>query len=127
MDHRPIGIFDSGVGGLTVAREVFRQLPGDAIRSTVVPTDRPRLVQGAIAFVRVVAPDALARLPARKGREWTPRTLQELGGLEGIEVAFFEQHFAAGTAPPRYRLHAPAVRAVLHALPLVHVCHTRRP
>lgn len=27
MDKRPIGIFDSGVGGLTVARELIRQLP----------------------------------------------------------------------------------------------------
>lgn len=27
----PLGIFDSGVGGLTVAREVLRQLPGESI------------------------------------------------------------------------------------------------
>ena len=25
----PIGIFDSGVGGLTVTREIMRQLPGE--------------------------------------------------------------------------------------------------
>lgn len=30
-DHRPIGIFDSGVGGLTVAREIMRQLPGEQL------------------------------------------------------------------------------------------------
>lgn len=29
MDDRPIGVFDSGVGGLTVAREIMRQLPGE--------------------------------------------------------------------------------------------------
>ena len=29
MDNRPIGVFDSGVGGLTVAREIMRQLPGE--------------------------------------------------------------------------------------------------
>ena len=29
MDERPIGVFDSGVGGLTVAREIMRQLPGE--------------------------------------------------------------------------------------------------
>jgi glutamate racemase len=28
---RPIGIFDSGVGGLTVAREVFALLPGEDV------------------------------------------------------------------------------------------------
>ena len=28
---RPIGVFDSGVGGLTVAREMMRQLPDENI------------------------------------------------------------------------------------------------
>ena len=27
--NAPIGIFDSGVGGLTVAKEIMRQLPGN--------------------------------------------------------------------------------------------------
>ena len=27
--HRPIGVFDSGVGGLTVVKEIMRQLPGE--------------------------------------------------------------------------------------------------
>jgi glutamate racemase len=31
VDRRPIGIFDSGVGGLTVARAVFDLLPGEPI------------------------------------------------------------------------------------------------
>ena len=31
MDNRPIGIFDSGVGGLTVAEEVMRVLPDEDI------------------------------------------------------------------------------------------------
>ena len=31
MDERPIGVFDSGVGGLTVAREILRQMPEEAI------------------------------------------------------------------------------------------------
>lgn len=31
MDRRPIGIFDSGVGGLTVASEIQRLLPGEDI------------------------------------------------------------------------------------------------
>lgn len=29
--HNPIGVFDSGVGGLSVAREIFRQLPGEDV------------------------------------------------------------------------------------------------
>jgi len=31
FDSRPIGVFDSGVGGLTVAREIARRLPSEAI------------------------------------------------------------------------------------------------
>lgn len=31
MDNRPIGLLDSGVGGLTVVRELFRQLPNEEI------------------------------------------------------------------------------------------------
>ena len=30
-DERPIGIFDSGVGGLTVAREIIRQYPNESV------------------------------------------------------------------------------------------------
>tara|TARA_Y100000310_G_C20510718_1_gene728700 strand:- start:134 stop:988 length:855 start_codon:yes stop_codon:yes gene_type:complete len=31
MDNRPIGIFDSGIGGLTVVKELMRQLPQESI------------------------------------------------------------------------------------------------
>ncbi|MDI6756786.1 MAG: glutamate racemase [Endomicrobiia bacterium] len=31
MNNRPLGIFDSGVGGLTVVREIMRRLPGESI------------------------------------------------------------------------------------------------
>ncbi|MGO1638385.1 glutamate racemase, partial [Ancrocorticia populi] len=31
MDSRPIGVFDSGVGGLTVARAIMDQLPSESI------------------------------------------------------------------------------------------------
>ncbi len=30
-DPRPIGVFDSGIGGLTAVRELFRQLPHEAV------------------------------------------------------------------------------------------------
>jgi len=31
MDNRPIGIFDSGIGGLTVAKEIIKVLPSESI------------------------------------------------------------------------------------------------
>ncbi len=47
MDRRPIGVFDSGVGGLTVVREIFRKMPdepviyfGDTARTPYGPKSR---------------------------------------------------------------------------------------
>ena len=31
ISRAPIGVFDSGVGGLTVAREIMRQIPNESI------------------------------------------------------------------------------------------------
>ena len=48
-----------------------------------------------------------------KGRPWTTATLRELGGIDGVGVAFLEETFAARTALPQHRLHQAAARAVL--------------
>jgi glutamate racemase len=42
-DHRPIGIFDSGLGGLTVAKEIYRLLPNE---STIYIGDTARVPYG---------------------------------------------------------------------------------
>jgi formylglycine-generating enzyme required for sulfatase activity len=51
-----------------------------------------------------------------KGKPWTPATLVEVGGTEGVGVTFLEETFAASTAPPQHRLHQKAAHAVLKAL-----------
>jgi formylglycine-generating enzyme required for sulfatase activity len=51
-----------------------------------------------------------------KGRPWTPATLKEVGGTEGVGVTFLEETFCAATANPRHRMHQHAARAVLKAL-----------
>ncbi|HYY80425.1 MAG TPA: glutamate racemase, partial [Actinomycetes bacterium] len=50
MDPRPIGIFDSGVGGLTVARAIIDLLPhesvvyyGDTARGPYGPRSLPQV------------------------------------------------------------------------------------
>jgi glutamate racemase len=48
---RPIGVFDSGVGGLTVLRELRRQLPGE---STVYLGDEARMPYGERDAAEVV-------------------------------------------------------------------------
>ena len=49
----PIGVFDSGVGGLTVAREIMRNLPsekivyfGDTARECLTEVNRRKLSSG---------------------------------------------------------------------------------
>jgi hypothetical protein len=51
-----------------------------------------------------------------KGKSWTPATLRQVGGPEGVGVTFLEETFSAATAPPPHRLHQKAARAVLQAL-----------
>ncbi len=51
-----------------------------------------------------------------KGRAWTPATLKEVGGAEGVRVAFLEEKLGSATAPVEYRLHQQAARSVLQAL-----------
>ena len=50
-DPRPIGVFDSGVGGLTVLREILRRSPDE---STIYLGDNARAPYG-------VRPDAEVR------------------------------------------------------------------
>jgi serine/threonine protein kinase len=51
-----------------------------------------------------------------KGKTWTPSTLKEIGGTQGVGVTFLEETFSATTAPPEHRLHQKAAQAVLKSL-----------
>jgi formylglycine-generating enzyme required for sulfatase activity len=51
-----------------------------------------------------------------KGKTWTPATLKEVGGTEGVGVTFLEETFSTATAPPEHRYHQKAARGVLKAL-----------
>jgi hypothetical protein len=51
-----------------------------------------------------------------KGKPWTPATLAQVGGAEGLGVTFLEGTFSAATAPPGHRYHQKAARAVPKAL-----------
>jgi formylglycine-generating enzyme required for sulfatase activity len=51
-----------------------------------------------------------------KGKPWTPATLKDVGGIEGVGVTFLEETFASATANPKHRLHQKAAQAVLKAL-----------
>jgi glutamate racemase len=63
MNDAPIGIFDSGVGGLTVARAILDQLPHEAIRY-VGDTARRPYGPKSLADVRACALDVMDTLVA---------------------------------------------------------------
>ncbi len=51
-----------------------------------------------------------------KGKAWTPATLRQVGGAEGIGVTFLEETFSSRTASPKHRVHENAARLVLKTL-----------
>ena len=51
-----------------------------------------------------------------KGKPWTPATLEQVGGTEGIGVNFLEETFGSAQANPQHRLQAAAARSVLREL-----------
>ena len=51
-----------------------------------------------------------------KGKPWTPATLREVGGTEGVGVTFLEETFSSPQANPKHRLHQKAAQAVLKSL-----------
>ena len=50
-DSRPIGVFDSGLGGLTSVRELFRALPSESV---VYFGDTARLPYGGKSSATVI-------------------------------------------------------------------------
>ena len=51
-----------------------------------------------------------------KSKAWTPATLKEVGGTEGVGVTFLEETFSTTSAPLEHRYHQKAARRVLNAL-----------
>ncbi|HQR09003.1 MAG TPA: SUMF1/EgtB/PvdO family nonheme iron enzyme [Gemmatales bacterium] len=51
-----------------------------------------------------------------KSKPWTMASLKEVGGAQGVGVAFLEETFSASTAPPEHRYHQNAARSILRAM-----------
>jgi formylglycine-generating enzyme required for sulfatase activity/serine/threonine protein kinase len=82
--------------------------------------DQQRFLDQAVAGLAQVGKVISVRLTLFaemvKAKPWTPATIKEVGGMEGIGVTFLEETFSAATAPPEHRLHQKAAQAVLQAL-----------
>ena len=57
MDNRPIGVFDSGLGGLTVVRQLLSTLPGEDI---VYFGDTGRVPYGCLLYTSITVFSAAA-------------------------------------------------------------------
>ena len=95
----PIGVFDSGVGGLTVARAILDQLPGERLR-----------------YVGDTANNPYGSLPIARVRELTLHALDEMvdAGVKALVIAC-NTASAASLRDARERYDIPVLEVVLPA------------
>jgi serine/threonine protein kinase/formylglycine-generating enzyme required for sulfatase activity len=75
-----------------------------------------RAVSGLSVDNKVVCVRLALFAEMMKGRPWTLATLKEVGGAEGVGIAFLEDTFSSPISNPQHRLHQRAARSVLRAL-----------
>jgi serine/threonine protein kinase/formylglycine-generating enzyme required for sulfatase activity len=73
-------------------------------------------IQGLAQASKIVCVRLALFAEMMKSKPWTPASLREVGGTEGVGVAFLEETFSTATAPPEHRYHQKAARAVLKTL-----------
>jgi formylglycine-generating enzyme required for sulfatase activity len=95
----------------------YGMLPDDPKEMTGAQNEfLDRTIKGLSQEGRVISVRLALFAEMLKGKPWTPETLKQVGGAEGIGVTFLEETFSARTAPPSYRIHQKAAQAVLRAL-----------
>jgi formylglycine-generating enzyme required for sulfatase activity len=85
-----------------------------------LPAEQERFLDQAVAGLaqegKVISVRLSLFAEMVKGKPWSPATLSQVGGVEGLGITFLEETFSASSAPPAHRLHQKAARAVLQAL-----------
>ena len=95
----------------------YGKLPGDPKEMTGAQNEfLDRAIKGLSQEGRVVSVRLALFAEMLKGKPWTPETLKQVGGAEGVGVTFLEETFSVRTAPPSFRIHEKAAQAVLKAL-----------
>ncbi|HEV3302221.1 MAG TPA: serine/threonine-protein kinase [Planctomycetaceae bacterium] len=122
VEGRNIGLVD--VFDVDHAQKVLRafgrafgRLPEkDSDSTTEANTFLKQAVNGLAEDGKIVCVRLALFAEMMKGKPWTPSTLIEVGGTQGVGVTFLEETFSASTASPEHRLHQKAARVVLKAL-----------
>ncbi len=108
---------DHGRKVLTAFGRAFGRLPDQINETTKEQKDFiKQSVAGLAEEGKVICVRLALFAEMMKGKEWTPATLKEVGGTQGVGVTFLDEIFSAQTAAPRHRLHQKAARAVLKDL-----------
>ena len=94
----------------------FGALPAASAASS----DQKKFVRQAVAGLaqegKVISVRLALFAEMMKSKPWTPASLRDVGGAEGVGRVFLEETFSAATASPEHRFHQKAVRQVLKAL-----------
>jgi serine/threonine protein kinase/formylglycine-generating enzyme required for sulfatase activity len=102
---------------LTAFGRAYEALPG---RSADLTRDQGAFLEQGVAGLAQdgwIVPVRLALFAEMvKGRPWTPATLREVGGMEGVGARFLDDCFGSPRATPNHRYHQAAAQAVLKAL-----------
>ena len=86
---------------LTAYGRAYGVLPETS--SEVTPEQRAFLEQSVAGLAqdgKVISVRLALFAEMVKGKPWTPATLREVGGTQGVGVTFLEETFSASTAPP---------------------------
>ena len=96
------------------AYEALPTRTGDHNREQNVFLDQA--VEGLAQDGRVVPVRLALFAEMVKRKPWTPATLREVGGMDGVGVTFLEETFSSPRSNPNHRYHQKAAQAVLKAL-----------
>jgi eukaryotic-like serine/threonine-protein kinase len=120
LNSAPVELFDREHAAFVLA-ELGRAL-GRIKDEPIAPgSEQERFIERAVAELATdngrVSPVHLALFAELlRRRDWVPKTLRQLGGIEGIGEIFLEESFSARSAPMPHRVHQRAARSVLAAL-----------
>jgi serine/threonine protein kinase len=119
QNFKLVDLFDTEHAKRVLVRfgESYDKFPMDATaRSSDQTVFIDQVVDGLSENSKVVSVRLSLLTDMLKGRDWVPKTLESIGGLDGIGIHFLEETFASSRADARHRAHQIAVRGVLRAL-----------
>ncbi|HET6882854.1 MAG TPA: serine/threonine-protein kinase, partial [Pirellulales bacterium] len=113
-----VDLFDLDHAGkvLTAFGRAYGKLAADGNLTPPQQAFVQKAVSGLAEDRKVISVRLALFAEMMKGRAWSPESLRDVGGTQGVGVTFLEETFSVKSAPPTHRLHEQAARNVLAAL-----------